>query len=103
LLRSVSAPRHRRRFPQLTSAHVTLLENHDYGSDFDYDDESNDDEEAALMSSTNGNDGLSEAQIWPVPAALRLTKCGKCNGLRPPRAHHCMVCGRCILKMDHHW
>ncbi|KAH9620875.1 hypothetical protein KSS87_022608 [Heliosperma pusillum] len=28
--------------------------------------------------------------------------CRKCNQLKPPRCHHCSVCGRCILKMDHH-
>ena len=28
--------------------------------------------------------------------------CHKCNKERPNRAHHCKVCGVCILKMDHH-
>lgn len=28
--------------------------------------------------------------------------CSKCNAAKPPRAHHCSVCRRCVLKMDHH-
>ncbi|KAE8704525.1 putative protein S-acyltransferase 16 [Hibiscus syriacus] len=28
--------------------------------------------------------------------------CQKCSCFKPPRAHHCRVCKRCILKMDHH-
>ncbi|KAL5965192.1 Palmitoyltransferase ZDHHC7 [Taenia solium] len=30
------------------------------------------------------------------------TICRKCSTLRPPRAHHCSICNRCIRKMDHH-
>ncbi|KAK9103303.1 hypothetical protein Sjap_020557 [Stephania japonica] len=32
----------------------------------------------------------------------RVRYCRKCNQIKPPRCHHCSVCGRCILKMDHH-
>jgi len=28
--------------------------------------------------------------------------CDRCEAYRPPRAHHCRVCRRCIKKMDHH-
>ena len=28
--------------------------------------------------------------------------CEKCHCWKPPRAHHCSTCGRCIVKMDHH-
>lgn len=28
--------------------------------------------------------------------------CNKCACYKPPRAHHCRVCERCVLRMDHH-
>ncbi|XP_059318154.1 probable protein S-acyltransferase 12 isoform X2 [Lycium ferocissimum] len=28
--------------------------------------------------------------------------CSKCHNGKPPRCHHCSVCQRCVLKMDHH-
>lgn len=28
--------------------------------------------------------------------------CAKCSAYKPPRAHHCRRCGRCVLRMDHH-
>lgn len=31
-----------------------------------------------------------------------VTMCSKCLEERPERAHHCSVCGRCVLRMDHH-
>ena len=34
--------------------------------------------------------------------AAKITICGKCKLSRPPRAHHCSLCNRCILRMDHH-
>jgi len=30
------------------------------------------------------------------------TICARCESYRPPRAHHCRVCQRCIRRMDHH-
>lgn len=37
-----------------------------------------------------------------VDPHLKIRFCRKCNQLKPPRCHHCSVCGRCVLKMDHH-
>jgi hypothetical protein len=28
--------------------------------------------------------------------------CRKCQHYKPPRAHHCSVCQRCVVRMDHH-
>ncbi|KAG6420324.1 hypothetical protein SASPL_116848 [Salvia splendens] len=28
--------------------------------------------------------------------------CNRCQNGKPPRCHHCSVCERCVLKMDHH-
>ncbi|XP_012937198.2 palmitoyltransferase ZDHHC7 [Aplysia californica] len=30
------------------------------------------------------------------------TVCMKCETYRPPRAHHCRICRRCVRRMDHH-
>ncbi|XP_072839972.2 palmitoyltransferase ZDHHC3 isoform X1 [Pogona vitticeps] len=30
------------------------------------------------------------------------TVCNRCETYRPPRAHHCQVCHRCVRRMDHH-
>lgn len=29
-------------------------------------------------------------------------QCYKCESIKPPHAHHCNSCGRCIALMDHH-
>lgn len=36
----------------------------------------------------------------PSPPVKRL--CRRCKTFKPQRAHHCSVCQRCIIKMDHH-
>jgi ribosomal protein L40E len=51
--------------------------------------------------------GAAEGE-QPQPAVLveprRRDKnfCGKCSSYRPPRAHHCSMCNRCVMRMDHH-
>ncbi|XP_057994528.1 probable protein S-acyltransferase 14 isoform X2 [Hevea brasiliensis] len=48
------------------------------------------------------NLGLNQSSVLGEPANQRMRFCRKCNQFKPPRCHHCSVCGRCILKMDHH-
>lgn len=31
-----------------------------------------------------------------------IPRCSSCRTPKPPRTHHCSLCGRCVLKMDHH-
>ena len=28
--------------------------------------------------------------------------CKKCKAIKPPRTHHCSLCSKCYLRMDHH-
>ena len=39
------------------------------------------------------------AQTWTL---VNWRYCMKCKSIRPPRAHHCSMCSRCVLRMDHH-
>lgn len=48
------------------------------------------------------NDPLTASEFPPDSENGRIRFCRKCNQLKPPRCHHCSVCGRCVLKMDHH-
>lgn len=40
---------------------------------------------------------------YPNPEGQSAQKyCSRCQNGKPPRCHHCSVCNRCVLKMDHH-
>ena len=43
----------------------------------------------------------SRAHI-PVTVKKYRKFCKRCKAFKPIRAHHCSICGRCIIKMDHH-
>lgn len=45
-------------------------------------------------SGSGANDECDERDEWTV--------CTRCETYRPPRAHHCRICQRCIRRMDHH-
>lgn len=53
--------------------------------------------EMSKDTTSNGEEGSLPKK---VPQGLRL--CRRCKAYKPPRAHHCSVCRRCIIKMDHH-
>ncbi|WVZ17663.1 hypothetical protein V8G54_010645 [Vigna mungo] len=40
--------------------------------------------------------------FWICKQGGDLRYCQKCSHYKPPRAHHCRVCKRCVLRMDHH-
>jgi len=54
---------------------------------------------------SNPSDGNQEIDLNPAlkPYIGRgWTFCTRCETRRPPRAHHCRICQRCVRKMDHH-
>ena len=49
----------------------------------------------------NRQRSASSAHI-PVTVKKYRKFCKRCKAFKPIRAHHCSICGRCIIKMDHH-
>ncbi|XWS56417.1 hypothetical protein CRYUN_Cryun09bG0083600 [Craigia yunnanensis] len=47
-------------------------------------------------------DSSSVSDQEPKKSGVQSKYCDKCAAYKPPRAHHCRVCRRCILRMDHH-
>ena len=45
---------------------------------------------------------LTKINKSPPNSKLDWSLCNKCESYRPPRAHHCKICNRCVQKMDHH-
>jgi ribosomal protein L40E len=41
-------------------------------------------------------------ELFTKEEELNYTKCLKCHARRPPRAHHCKVCQKCVVRYDHH-
>lgn len=46
-----------------------------------------------LASALSSSDGMERRHVC---------YCRQCGNGKPPRCHHCSVCQRCVLKMDHH-
>mmetsp|Transcript_2623 Transcript_2623/g.3043 ORF Transcript_2623/g.3043 Transcript_2623/m.3043 type:complete len:338 (-) Transcript_2623:1001-2014(-) len=45
---------------------------------------------------------LSEVQKTGVKGKKNFRMCLKCDSFKPGRTHHCSICRRCVVKMDHH-
>ena len=43
-----------------------------------------------------------EVKPFSVEDWYRYKFCDKCQHVKPPRAHHCIICGECVLRMEHH-
>ncbi|ERN13328.1 hypothetical protein AMTR_s00041p00097340 [Amborella trichopoda] len=59
-------------------------------------------ENVPLASSEFSGQTMLQSSVLVDSSNSRIRYCRKCNQMKPPRCHHCSVCGRCILKMDHH-
>lgn len=46
--------------------------------------------------------GLDNDTTPSHPSTSQYRQCKKCNVVKPPRTHHCSVCEKCTLRMDHH-
>ncbi|KAL3572175.1 hypothetical protein D5086_026079 [Populus alba] len=56
--------------------------------------------EEALETGSSLND--SSDCVVAADGLDRRAFCNHCQNGKPPRCHHCSVCQRCVLKMDHH-
>ncbi|XP_067328552.1 palmitoyltransferase ZDHHC3-A-like isoform X2 [Anolis sagrei] len=45
---------------------------------------------------------LRSSNSAPHKSSQDWTVCNRCETYRPPRAHHCRICHRCVRRMDHH-
>ena len=46
--------------------------------------------------------GYSPNHLLQEEKGESLPMCSRCNGFKPPRAHHCSQCDRCVMKMHPH-
>lgn len=46
--------------------------------------------------------GWAPAGLQALGSRSSIGWCVYCKAFKPPRSHHCRVCDRCVLRMDHH-
>ncbi|KAF3319875.1 putative protein S-acyltransferase 12 [Carex littledalei] len=59
-------------------------------------------EEDIIVQSTFPNEHDASDVRDPTSVDTGIRQCARCQNWKPPRCHHCSVCDRCVLKMDHH-
>lgn len=59
-------------------------------------------DDAMVQKMTGLSSSDFRAALNERPDSIRERVCSKCCLPKPNRAHHCSVCQKCILKMDHH-
>jgi hypothetical protein len=57
---------------------------------------------ATMESQANGSNGKVLLRGIQVKNTGEKRWCNKCDCEKPDRAHHCSICGVCVLRMDHH-
>jgi DHHC palmitoyltransferase len=62
---------------------------------------------AAHAKTTLTDPGAVPYSAVPIPllngsGQTQYTMCSRCHTYKPPVAHHCRICDRCISRMDHH-
>jgi len=53
------------------------------------------------LENLNNNESINDRETVNDEEVNNIV-CKKCFGFKPERCHHCSVCDRCVLKMDHH-
>lgn len=58
--------------------------------------------DASALSTTPIAEDIIDPYVLSLAAMERPRWCRKCKAWKPPRAHHCSMTRRCVLKMDHY-
>jgi hypothetical protein len=45
---------------------------------------------------------LPDSEYGAIKKFVCVSFCHKCERSRPARSHHCIICGKCVMRQDHH-